>query len=37
MMKVAPRTPKIAPEAPALTVSGLNQRATNDPAMRQAK
>ena len=30
--KVAPRTPKIAPEAPALTVSGLNQRATNEPA-----
>ena len=29
--------PKIAPEAPALTVSGLNQRATNEPARRLAK
>ena len=35
--KVAPRMPKIAPEAPALTVSGLNQRAQNEPATRQTK
>ena len=35
MMKVAPRTPKIAPEAPALTVSGLNQQ--GDERARQQR
>ncbi len=36
-MKAADMRPKIAPDAPTVSVSGLSSRAPNDPAKRETK